>query len=35
VIGSKIIQVVEELPRSEVIPALSGFLREIRSAMDA
>ena len=34
VIGTKVIQVVEELPRSEVIPALSGFLREIRSAMD-
>jgi tryptophan synthase alpha chain len=35
VIGSKVIQVVEELPRSEVIPALSGFLKGIRAALDA
>jgi tryptophan synthase alpha chain len=35
VIGSKIIQLVEELPRSEIVPALSGFLREVRSALDA
>ncbi|HUR87786.1 MAG TPA: tryptophan synthase subunit alpha [Ramlibacter sp.] len=35
IIGTKIIQVVEELPRSQVIPALSGFLREIRQALDA
>jgi tryptophan synthase alpha chain len=35
VIGTKIIQLVEELPRSEVIPTLSGFLREVRSALDA
>jgi tryptophan synthase alpha chain len=34
VIGTRIIQIVEELPRSEVNPALSGFLREIRSALD-
>jgi tryptophan synthase alpha chain len=34
VIGTKVIQVVEELPRSEVIPALSAFLRQIRSALD-
>jgi tryptophan synthase alpha chain len=35
VIGTKIIQLAEELPRSEVAPALAGFLREVRSALDA
>jgi tryptophan synthase alpha chain len=35
VIGSKIIQLAEELPRSEVVTAVSGFLREVRSALDA
>jgi tryptophan synthase alpha chain len=35
IIGTKVIQIVEELPRSEVIPALSGFLRGIRQALDA
>jgi tryptophan synthase alpha chain len=34
VIGTKIIQLVEELPRSEVIGAVSGFLREVRAALD-
>jgi tryptophan synthase alpha chain len=35
VIGSKIIQLIEELPRSQVIPAVTGFLSEVRSALDA
>ena len=35
IIGTKIIQLVEELPRLEVIPALSGFLEGIRRALDA
>ena len=35
VIGTKIIQLVEEIPRSGVLPAVSGFLREVRSALDA
>jgi len=35
VIGTKIIQLAEELPRSEVVPAVSGFLREVRQALDA
>jgi tryptophan synthase alpha chain len=34
VIGSKVIQVVEEQPRERVLPVLSGFLREIRAALD-
>ncbi|MCG2595214.1 tryptophan synthase subunit alpha [Ramlibacter sp. XY19] len=34
VIGTKVIQVVEELPREKVLPALSDFLREIRRALD-
>ncbi|AMO22079.1 tryptophan synthase subunit alpha [Ramlibacter solisilvae] len=35
VIGTKIIQLVEELPRDQVIPAVAGFLSEVRSALDA
>jgi tryptophan synthase alpha chain len=35
VIGTKIIQLAEELPRSGVLPAISGFLREVRLALDA
>jgi tryptophan synthase alpha chain len=35
VIGSKIIQVIDELPREQVVPALSGFLKGIRAALDA
>jgi tryptophan synthase alpha chain len=35
VIGSKIIQLAEELPRSEVSAAVSAFLREVRAALDA
>jgi tryptophan synthase alpha chain len=35
VIGTKIIQLVEELPRKDVLPAVSGFLREVRSALDS
>jgi tryptophan synthase alpha chain len=34
VIGTKVIQVVEDQPRERVVPALSGFLREIRAALD-
>jgi tryptophan synthase alpha chain len=35
VIGTKIIQIVEDQPREQVLPALSSFLREIRSALDS
>jgi tryptophan synthase alpha chain len=35
VIGTKIIQIVEDQPREQVVPALSSFLREIRSALDS
>ncbi|MGV3572267.1 MAG: tryptophan synthase subunit alpha [Ramlibacter sp.] len=34
VIGTKVIQVVEDEPRDKVLPALSAFLREIRTALD-
>ncbi|MCC2633335.1 MAG: tryptophan synthase subunit alpha [Ramlibacter sp.] len=34
VIGTKVIQVVEDQPRDKVLPALSAFLREIRTALD-
>jgi tryptophan synthase alpha chain len=34
VIGTKVIQIVEEQPREQVVPALSSFLREIREALD-
>ncbi len=35
VIGSKIIQLIEQQPRDQVVPAAAAFLREIRSALDA
>jgi tryptophan synthase alpha chain len=35
VIGTKVIQVVEDQPRDQVLPRLSAFLREIRSALDS
>lgn len=35
VIGTKVIQVVEDQPRDRVLPALSGFLRDIRTALDS
>jgi tryptophan synthase alpha chain len=35
VIGTKIIQLIEEQPRDKVAPAAAEFLREIRSALDA
>jgi tryptophan synthase alpha chain len=35
VIGTKIIQLIDEQPRDKVIPAVGAFLREIRSALDA
>ena len=34
VIGTKIIQLVDEQPREQVVPVLSSFLREIRTALD-
>lgn len=34
VIGTKIVQLAEELPRSEVAGALADFLREVRAALD-
>lgn len=35
VIGSRIIQLIEALPRTEIVATASGFLREIRAALDA
>jgi len=35
VIGTRLIQVIEALPREAVAPAAAEFLREIRSALDA
>lgn len=35
VIGTKVIQVVEEQPREHVAAALSAFLRDIRTALDS
>ncbi|MBI5279338.1 MAG: tryptophan synthase subunit alpha [Burkholderiales bacterium] len=35
VIGSKVIQVVEEQPRERMVPALKAFLSDIRSALDS
>jgi tryptophan synthase alpha chain len=34
VIGTKVIQIVEDQPREQVLPKLSSFLREIRTALD-
>jgi tryptophan synthase alpha chain len=34
VIGSKIIQLIDGLPREQVVPAAGGFLKEIRLALD-
>jgi tryptophan synthase alpha chain len=34
VIGTKVIQVVEDQPREGVLPAIGAFLREIRTALD-
>jgi tryptophan synthase alpha chain len=35
VIGTKVIQVVEDQPREQVLPRLSAFLAEIRAALDS
>uniref|UniRef100_UPI0035B3F74A tryptophan synthase subunit alpha n=1 Tax=Hylemonella sp. TaxID=2066020 RepID=UPI0035B3F74A len=35
VIGSRIIQIIDPLPRAQVVTAASDFLREIRQALDA
>ena len=35
VIGSKIIQLIEQQPRDQVVAAAASFLREIRGALDA
>ena len=35
VIGTKIIQLIEDQPRDQVLPAACGFLRGIREALDA
>ena len=35
VIGTKVIQIVEDQPREQVADALSAFLRDIRSALDS
>lgn len=35
VIGTRIIQLIEDQPREKVVPAVSAFLREIRLALDA
>ena len=34
VIGSKIIQLIEDQPRDQVAPAAAEFLRGIRAALD-
>jgi len=34
VIGSRIIQLIENEPRERVVPVAAGFLREIRAALD-
>jgi tryptophan synthase alpha chain len=35
VIGTRIIQLAEDQPHEKVVPAVAGFLREIRRALDA
>ena len=35
VIGTKVIQVVEDQPRERVLPAITAFLAEIRAALDS
>ena len=35
VIGSKIIQLIDEQPRDQVVPVAAAFLRDIRAALDA
>ncbi len=35
VIGTKVIQIVEDQPREQIAPALSSFLRGIRTALDS
>jgi tryptophan synthase alpha chain len=35
VIGTKVIQIVEDQPRDQILPALSAFLRGIRTALDS
>jgi tryptophan synthase alpha chain len=35
VIGTKVIQIVEDQPREQVLPAITAFLREIRAALDS
>ena len=35
VIGSKIIQLIDQQPREQVVPVVQTFLREIRNALDA
>mgnify|MGYP006185557405 CR=1 FL=1 len=35
VIGSRIIQLIEPQPRTQVVETASAFLREIRAALDA
>ena len=34
VIGTKIIQLIDEQPREQVVPAVAGFLRGVRAALD-
>jgi tryptophan synthase alpha chain len=34
VIGSRIIQLIEQEPRERVVPVAAGFIREIRAALD-
>jgi tryptophan synthase alpha chain len=35
VIGTKVIQIVEDQPRERILPQLSAFLRDIRTALDS
>ena len=34
VIGTKIIQVISDMPYEKVVPSVKNFLREIRAALD-
>ena len=35
VIGTKIIQIIADQPRDKIVPVVTEFLREIRTALDS
>jgi len=35
IIGTRILQLIENEPRDQVVPVVAGFLREVRTALDA